>query len=188
MKRKDSGYRLAGLFLVLAVFCVPLQAQLYKWVDADGTVHYGDSPPEDVSLKRINGELSSYTNVSVEIRLSCRSQQESGNIGGEKPVVMYSTEWCGYCRKARRHFRQSNGIAFTELDIEKSANARRRAFKESERSRGSGNSDRQPAHERVQRQHLQSPLQRQLLRFSIQRAFRRRRPGADSTLVLFQRK
>ena len=39
-------------------------------------------------------------------------------------VVLYATEWCGYCRKARR-FLQENDIPFVEYDIEKSAEGRR---------------------------------------------------------------
>jgi len=38
------------------------------------------------------------------------------------PVTMYSTSWCGYCKKARRLF-ERNDIPFEELDIEKSADA-----------------------------------------------------------------
>ena len=41
----------------------------------------------------------------------------------EQPeVVMYATEWCGYCAAARRFF-NANGILFTERDIEKSGEA-----------------------------------------------------------------
>ena len=43
---------------------------------------------------------------------------------GDKTVVMYATEWCGYCAKARKFF-TDKGIAYTELDAEKDANARR---------------------------------------------------------------
>ncbi|MCW8982835.1 MAG: hypothetical protein OQK13_02220 [Gammaproteobacteria bacterium] len=33
-------------------------------------------------------------------------------------VVMYSTEWCGYCKKARKYFNK-NSIRFADYDIEK---------------------------------------------------------------------
>jgi hypothetical protein len=33
-------------------------------------------------------------------------------------VVLYSTAWCGYCRKAREFF-AANGIRYVEYDIEK---------------------------------------------------------------------
>ena len=39
-------------------------------------------------------------------------------------ITMYSTSWCGYCRKARSWF-TDNGFRFTEKDIEKSAEAAR---------------------------------------------------------------
>nr|PMH86166.1 hypothetical protein BCU57_11785 [Shewanella sp. 10N.286.48.B5] len=40
-------------------------------------------------------------------------------------VVLYATDWCGYCEKARVFF-DKNNIAYTEFDIEKSAEGRRR--------------------------------------------------------------
>jgi glutaredoxin len=43
---------------------------------------------------------------------------------GEPRVVMYATAWCGYCKKARKYFRE-NRIAFVEYDIEKDSAARR---------------------------------------------------------------
>ena len=39
-------------------------------------------------------------------------------------VVLYSTEWCGYC-KATRRFLDEKGIPFKEFDIEKDADARK---------------------------------------------------------------
>ncbi|KMM85927.1 Glutaredoxin [Pseudomonas taetrolens] len=38
-------------------------------------------------------------------------------------VVLYSTEWCGYC-KATRRFLDQKGIPFKEFDIEKDPAAR----------------------------------------------------------------
>jgi glutaredoxin len=50
-----------------------------------------------------------------------REQASFAKAGAMQPdVVLYSTEWCGYCT-ATREFFVSNGIQFTELDIEKSA-------------------------------------------------------------------
>jgi hypothetical protein len=48
---------------VLAVLCAvapAASAQLYKWVDANGVVNYGDLPPDGVKLQPINhGTMSS---------------------------------------------------------------------------------------------------------------------------------
>jgi glutaredoxin len=38
-------------------------------------------------------------------------------------VIMYATDWCPYCRQAREHFARQ-GIAYREVDIEKSAAGR----------------------------------------------------------------
>lgn len=43
-------------------------------------------------------------------------------VAGQPAVVLYATEWCGYC-KATRAFFAANGIRYTEYDIEKSATA-----------------------------------------------------------------
>ena len=40
-------------------------------------------------------------------------------------VVLYSTDWCGYCKKARSFFNDNN-IKFQEFDIERSDDGRRR--------------------------------------------------------------
>ncbi len=45
-------------------------------------------------------------------------------------VIMYSTEWCGVCKKARK-FMTKNGVAFVEKDIEKDAGANRELRKKS---------------------------------------------------------
>lgn len=43
----------------------------------------------------------------------------------EEKVVMYATSWCPYCQQARNYFRQQ-GIAYTEYDIERDIEAKRR--------------------------------------------------------------
>lgn len=113
---------IAYLALVFFMASPAGSGQLFKWVDDQGNVHYGDSPPENAKLKRITGKVSSYTSVSVE-----EFVYDPGNITKRKrskEVIMYSTSWCGYCKKAALHFRKNN-IPFTEHDIEKSEQAAR---------------------------------------------------------------
>jgi len=52
------------------------------------------------------------------VNVSHNSAQQTSNN-----VVLYATEWCGYCRKARAFFKENN-IAYVEHDIEKSAEAK----------------------------------------------------------------
>lgn len=37
---------------------------------------------------------------------------------GQPTVILYGTDWCGYCAKARSFFKE-NGIQYTDLDVEK---------------------------------------------------------------------
>ena len=73
-----------------------------KWVDENGRTHYGEQPPAN----------SAATRVSEKLTVSGPASSAADDI------VLYSTAWCGYCRKARSYMRR-NGIAFTEYDIEK---------------------------------------------------------------------
>jgi glutaredoxin len=49
--------------------------------------------------------------------------EQSAQPQPPQPVVMYATAWCPYCAKARAYFART-GTAYTEYDIEKSADAR----------------------------------------------------------------
>ena len=44
--------------LLMAVVSVAALAQVYKWVDKEGVVHYSDSPPEDAESTIVNVEPS----------------------------------------------------------------------------------------------------------------------------------
>lgn len=41
------------------------------------------------------------------------------NADGSPRVVMYGTDWCGYCKRLREDL-QANDMEFTEIDVEKS--------------------------------------------------------------------
>jgi len=96
--------------------------ELYKWVDDKGTIHYGDKPPKKVELQKITGNISSFNTVDVEPFKFDPSLVTVGAKSKGKSVIMYSTSWCGYCKKARQHF-QRNKIPYQEYDIEKSKKA-----------------------------------------------------------------
>lgn len=104
------------------LFAANSYAELYKWVDSEGKVHYGDQPPQNAKLKDIRNNISSFTSVDVE-GFKFDPALITTTASGKK-VVMYMTEWCGYCKQAARHFRKNN-ISFVQHDIEKSSNAAR---------------------------------------------------------------
>ena len=96
-------------------------AEIYKWVDAQGRVHFGDAPKHNVNAEKVVVNVNSYRHVTVETN----DLFEDSSPVTAKRVTMYSTEWCGYCKKAKRYF-QKNQINFVEYDIEKNVQAKRR--------------------------------------------------------------
>ena len=57
-------------------------------------------------------------------RLFNPSQVVSEQVRSSARVVLYATEWCGYCKLTRR-FLDQKGIPYKEFDIEKDAEARK---------------------------------------------------------------
>lgn len=99
---------LLALFLIASLSA---QAEIYKWVDADGNAHFSDVKPAGKDVRAVAPERT--------------PPASSGTAhAGAKRVTMYATSWCGYCAKARQHF-QSNNIPYTEYDIERSESAKR---------------------------------------------------------------
>lgn len=46
--------RLLSLLLILGLVSVSVQAEIYRWVDADGKTVYGDNPPKTSAAKSVN--------------------------------------------------------------------------------------------------------------------------------------
>lgn len=103
--------------LIILPASLPGHAEVYKWIGEGGKVHYADKPPPGAGGDRIGARIQSLagppTTDTVESALAAPGR-----------IVMYTTQWCGYCRRAREHLRQ-RGIPFDDRDIERSAGARR---------------------------------------------------------------
>jgi len=101
--------------LALITLSLHVYAEVYQWTDDKGKVHFSDKKPATVQAEELKLDINTYSNVKIE---------ESENDVGQK-VVMYSTSWCGYCKKARTYFRKNN-IAYVDYDIEKNTKAKKR--------------------------------------------------------------
>lgn len=102
------------ILALLATLPLACAAEVYKWTDEQGRVHFGDQPQDKEKAERLSLKVKPYESVSYESVAPAKSQR----------VVMYAASWCGYCRQARNYFRQS-GIAYVEYDIEKNQSARK---------------------------------------------------------------
>ena len=124
IKQRFLGYICV---VVMVIGASQALAEIHKWVDKNGKVHYGDRLPESGNVKLMEISVESFS--SVEIRgldagdLSVLTKDVNDEIKNKK-VVMYSTESCGYCKKAKAYF-NAKGISYTERDINKDASARR---------------------------------------------------------------
>ncbi len=116
---KLSALVTAGLLTLLAL---SVQAAMYKYVDENGRVHYTDKPPADAQLEPVQGQISSY--ASSGTAESGASEGASAAVTRNKRVILYSTSWCGVCKRAKSYMNQ-NGIRYTEYDIEKTEKGRR---------------------------------------------------------------
>ncbi len=89
---------------------------IHQWQDEDGNIHFGDKPPASVETTLITVKPNVYESPSIE--------RNEIALGRGRSVVMYSAEWCGYCKKARKYFK-ANDIPFKEYDVEKSRKGQR---------------------------------------------------------------
>ena len=107
--------KLLTLIISIILYSGLSHAEIYKWIDADGNSHFGDKKPETYPSEDLTLEINTYTSANVI--------QSTFNVGSK--VIMYSTRSCGYCKKARRYFRKNN-IPYTDYDIERNKQAKRR--------------------------------------------------------------
>lgn len=121
------------LGLTLSCLASPLTAlEIHKWVDEEGQTHYSTEKPgteKASTTQHINNQYSPSSGTPGYLQRYMDSPSPPANdkgqpLVGKGEVTLFSTEWCGYCRKARTYL-QNNNIAFREYDIEKSAQAQK---------------------------------------------------------------
>jgi len=106
-------------------------AAIYKWVDANGTITFRDTPPPSGVEATVVDPAPSFNGASAVPSPAASGQKPQaaaapGRASRNYPKVeLYTTSWCGYCREAKK-FLRANGVPFVEYDVEKDANAARR--------------------------------------------------------------
>ena len=107
--------------VVLAACSAAAQTQIYRWVDANGRVQYGERAPPGAKARPIESRVSSYGGPAIVSGAAPVSR--SASAGAPPEIRMYATGWCPHCKRAREYFARK-GLRYTELDIEQSAQAR----------------------------------------------------------------
>ncbi|HEX5057516.1 MAG TPA: glutaredoxin family protein [Gammaproteobacteria bacterium] len=95
------------------------RAEIYKWVDEGGNIHYTDKPPEAQQQRlEITGRISSYDSPEILPENPAGNPESAANKPAKsKRVVMYSAEWCGVCKRAKQYFAEKH-ISYTDYDID----------------------------------------------------------------------
>jgi glutaredoxin len=118
-----------GFYLCLFLFSflsVSAHAEIYKWIDKSGTIHFSSEPPAQGGGEKVNVQVNSFSSTRKSTAPKAKFKYDPGLIttrGSSVSVLMYSASWCGYCQQARNYFHKQN-IPFTEYDVEKSSRGR----------------------------------------------------------------
>ncbi len=136
---------LTAVFVLAVVLVLPAWGDIYTWVDEKGVKHYSTEPPRDVQAVEQRAEIRHNSDYYDQRDAQRKSDQsdilDKGRSGEEsadeeypgkgkihiKPgnVVMYTKPTCGYCARAKAFFAK-HGVAYTEYDITKDRQARKR--------------------------------------------------------------
>jgi glutaredoxin len=111
--RREYPMRVFIALSLLALSLAP-QAQLYRWTDESGKVHYTDTPPpanaKDVQKKsaaRPSGAAAAASQQSYELQLAVKNF----------PVTIYTSKDCGNpCKKAIEYLNK-RGVPFAEKAV-----------------------------------------------------------------------
>lgn len=98
--------------LIVALLCLQasaVSAQLYRWTDAQGRIHYTDTPPP-VNARNVEEKKVS-TSYSPPVEPYSLQQARKSS-----PVKLYSSPGCQPCESARTLL-NSRGIPFTEVSV-----------------------------------------------------------------------
>ena len=99
--------------LLLVVLSSHSFAGVYKWIDDNGQIHFGDNPPEPEISEEVTVTVNTYTSVSYD----------ASTYDTQGQLIFYTKDDCGFCKKARRYM-NANGIIYDERNLDRSRAAR----------------------------------------------------------------
>ncbi len=104
------------VLIISLFFAIGASADIHKWTDSEGKVHFGDKPPADAVSAVVEVRINTYESPNIEAWNEILNPKDK--------VVMYSAAWCGICKKAKAYFKK-NKIKYKEYDIENSNKGKR---------------------------------------------------------------
>ncbi|MBU1666029.1 MAG: DUF4124 domain-containing protein [Gammaproteobacteria bacterium] len=92
-----------GVILLLAMLATPAGAEIYKWSDAQGVIHYGDQPPSSTTPTPFNPKTSEAAEArAAEARRQAADQAARKRLEQEKAREAASKQLAASEEEARR--------------------------------------------------------------------------------------
>ncbi len=121
----------SALFVILAThagltLAAPGDTTLYKSIRPDGKTVYSDRPPNAGESRKMTFEnlpaspLSAATLAYLEELKKFSAANAKAAVAAAAPsneVILFTTAWCGYCKKARAYL-AAKRVPYREVDIE----------------------------------------------------------------------
>lgn len=101
-----------AIAVLMMIAAAGASAQMYRWTDKDGRVHFSDSPPpagaRNVTKKGVpvQGSAAPAPNVPFAVQQAMK----------DFPVTLYSTPGCEACDHARKLL-NARGVPFKEVSV-----------------------------------------------------------------------
>jgi len=94
---------------------------VYKSIGPDGSIVYSDKPPANGKIEKtftfVDLPSSSVPGMASQPSSSAPMRRIAPNIAPGEGVVMFSANWCGYCKRAKAYL-ATKGIPYRSIDID----------------------------------------------------------------------
>ena len=106
-----------ALIFMVSAFLPEAWGQIYQYTDKSGNVVFSDKPPVGANAKekQLKEDGVYWSNQSEADYPSHKDSKKAPSTSiaedkrktdyGRVTVVMYMTDWCGYCKQARQYIR-----------------------------------------------------------------------------------
>ena len=114
-----SKHLLAAMLLLVSLTCA--SQIVYLGRDAAGNITTSSQPPADYKPVPFTPlppqSAQSATQNQPSARAPSAAAGRTGAAMAPQGLVLYAADWCPYCRQARQYLK-SQGIAYTEINID----------------------------------------------------------------------
>jgi glutaredoxin len=119
-----------ALIFMVSAFLPEAWGQIYQYTDKNGNVVFSDKPPagSNAKEKQLKEDGVYWSNKSESDYPAYKDSKDAPSTPtredkrnrdyGRVTVVMYMTDWCGYCKQARQYIR-SLGAGLIEHNIDR---------------------------------------------------------------------